>query len=275
MLSTLKLLTATLLLSSTVYASQNSDIEDFIEEKFGNNPNITSLDAKVVDRVPLKDLKGWDGVIVEVSANIKAKPKNREVKQKMIWFTNGKVITKEFNDLETGLSLADEVAPSFDAKYYTDEKLIYGNKNAKHKVVIFSDPLCPFCKRYVPDAIKYMKKYPEKFALYYFHFPLDAIHPASVTLTQAAVVAEQEGVKDVILKLYNVKIGAREKNKQKILDAFNKVMHTDIKLSQLKDAQKVVKEDADIATDLMVQGTPTIFFDGKIDKTKKLYKEAK
>jgi hypothetical protein len=120
-----------------------------------------------------------------------------------------------------------------------------------------------------------MKKYPNKFAIYYFHFPLEALHPASVTLTQAAVIAEREGVKDVVLKLYNVKIGAREKNKEKILQAFNKTLHTHITLDQLQQAKKVLKEDADIANDEMVQGTPTVFFDGKLDKTKKLYKKAK
>jgi protein-disulfide isomerase len=275
MLSTWKLLVTTVLLSSAVYASQNSDIEDFLEEKFSNNPNIVSLEVNVVDRVPIEDMKGWDGVIVDVTAEIKAKPKNRDITQKMIWFTNGKVITKEFNDLETGLSLADLVAPSFLNKYYKSENLIYGNKDAKHKVAIFSDPLCPFCKSYVPKAIKYMKKYPNKFAIYYYHFPLEAIHPASVALTQAAVIAEKKGVKDVVLKLYDVKINAREKDTKKILKAFNKKFHTQITESDLKRAKNALKQDAKIANDVMVQGTPTIFFDGKLDKTKKLYKEAK
>jgi protein-disulfide isomerase len=32
-----------------------------------------------------------------------------------------------------------------DEKYYTDERLIAGSKNAKDKVAVFSDPLCVAC----------------------------------------------------------------------------------------------------------------------------------
>ena len=62
-----------------------------------------------------------------------------------------------------------------------------------------------------------MKKYPEKFAIYYFHRPLEAIHPASLPLVKAAIAAELKGYKDVVLKLYDVKVSSREKNVNKIL----------------------------------------------------------
>jgi protein-disulfide isomerase len=273
----LKLLATALLLSSALSASQNAQIEDFLEEKFSNNPSILSLDVDVVDTIPLKDLKGWDAVVVKVKATIKTKPKNRDITQKMIWFTNGEVITKELNDLDTGLNLADLVSPSLKAQHYKKENLIYGNVDAKHKVAIFSDPLCPFCRKLVPESIEYMKKYPKKFAIYYYHFPLEAIHPASVQLVQAAYAAELKGYKDTVLKLYKVDVKPREKDVKKILKAFNKEFGTDITPADLKskEVQKRVKADAEIASDVMVQGTPTLFFDGKIDKTKKKFREVK
>ena len=278
MLSMLKLLATTLLLSSTLFASSTSDrVEDFLEQTFHNNPNILALKVKVVDEVPIEQLKGWNGVIVSVDALVKTKTKARNIKQKMIWFTNGEVITKDLTDMSTGESFTQLVAPSFKSEYYKDENRIYGNVNAKHKVAIFSDPLCPFCKSFVPSAVEDMKKEPNKFAIYYYNFPLQSLHPASVPLVKAAIAAELQGIKDVTLNLYKIHVNPKEKNINVILNAFNKVMNTDIKPSDLKSPSvlKFYNDGLDLADELMVQGTPTIFFDGKLDRSKKAYKKVK
>ena len=278
MLSMLKLLTTTLLLSSVLFASSpNKKVEDFLEDSFSENPNVVSLKVEILERVAVEKLKGWDALIVTIDATVKAKPKNRKIKQKMIWFTNGRIITKELTDMVSGENLADGVSPKFKSSYYKKENLIYGNVNAKHKVVIFSDPLCPFCRGFVPEAINYMKKEPNKFAIYYYHFPLERIHPAAKELSQAAVAAELKGVKDVVLKLYKVEVNAKERDVKKILAAFNKGLGTSITAADLKSAkvQKHMKSDLHIAEEVMVGGTPTMFFDGKIDKTKRKYMKVK
>lgn len=277
MLLMLKLLATTLLLSSTLFASsQNKSVEKFLEESFKSNPNIISLKVNVVDKVAIEELKGWDAVIVKIDATVKAQPENKVVKQKMIWFTNGTIITKELTDINTGSDLKDLVAPSFKDEYYKKENLIYGNADAKHKVVIFSDPLCPFCRDFVPKAIEEMKKEPSKFAIYYFHFPLVSLHPAALELSLAAIAAELKGNKDVVLNLYKVEIDPKERDINKILAAFNKEMKTDIKESDLKSTAVMNQftHDAEMAEEMMVQGTPTLFFDGKMDKTKKKYQKA-
>ncbi len=278
MLSMLKLLTITLLLNSVLFAgTSNEAVEKYLEKNFKSNPNILALKVKVVDKMSLEKLKGWDALIVSVEATVKAKEENREIKQKMIWFTNGTIITQELTDIQTGDSLKELVSPSFKNEYYKKENLLYGNANAKHKVVIFSDPLCPFCRGYVPKAIQEMKKSPDMFAVYYYHFPLPSLHPASIELAQAAIAAELKGEKDVILKLYTVEVDARERDVSKILAAFNKALNTDIKPADLTSeaVQKYNKGDLSVAEDVMIQGTPTVFFDGKIDKTKRLYEKAK
>ena len=166
----LKLLSTTLLLSSFVYASSVSEkVSDFLEDKFSENPRLKSVDVKVDDIVKLKQLSGWNAYIIDVKAVLKDKPKEL-INQKMIWFSNGQMITKDLTDINTGESLVESVKPKFKIKYYTKANLIYGNKNARHKLVIFSDPLCPFCRGFVPGAIKNMKKQPQKFAVYYYHF---------------------------------------------------------------------------------------------------------
>ena len=122
-----------------------------------------------------------------------------------------------------------------------------------------------------------MKKQPNKFAIYYFHFPLPSLHPAAVELSQAAIAAELQGYKDVILNMYKVKIDPKQRDVKKILKVFNKVMKTNIKPLDLKskDVKAWFNSDLKIADNLLVQGTPTVFFDGKLDRTKKKFQKVK
>ncbi|QOP45458.1 DsbA family protein [Sulfurimonas paralvinellae] len=273
----LKLLSITLLLNSFVYAANISDkVEDFLDDKFMENPRLKSVDVKVSDVVPLSQLKGWNAYIVDVKAYLKSKPK-RLIKQRMIWFSNGRIITKELTDMQDGESLTDLVKPPFKDEYYTKENLIFGNADAKHKVAIFSDPLCPFCKGFVPGALDYMKKQPEKFAVYYYHFPLERLHPASVHLVKAAAAAELQGHKNVVEKLYKVHVNSNERDVKKILGAFNKVEGTNLTPKDLNTPAviKQVNHDYDTANAVMVSGTPTIYLDGKVDNTKQKYLKVK
>ncbi len=272
-----KLLATTLLLSSFLHAQNVSDdVEYFLEDQFSGNAKLKSVDVKVDSVVPVKEVKGWNAYIVDVTATLKKKPKDI-IRQKMIWFSNGDVITKDLITLKTGQNLQEVVKPQFKDEYYRDENLIYGNKDAKHKIVIFSDPLCPFCKGFVPGALQNLKKEPNKFAVYYYHFPLLRLHPASATLVKAAAAAELQGVKDVVLRLYTVKINPREKDVEKILAAFNKVEGTNITVADINSeaVKKQIESDVSVARDLMVAGTPTVYLDGKVDNTKKKYLKVK
>lgn len=276
MLLMLKLLATTLLLSNFIYADTSEKIEDFLSSKFSKNPQLKSIDIDIDSIIPLKELKGWSTYIVNVKAVLKAKPKE-EIVQKMIWFSNGDVITKELTDMHSGSSFTDMAKPDLKSKYYTKENLIYGNEKADHKIAIFSDPLCPFCKSFVPSALKEMKKEPNKYAVYYYHLPLERIHPASVALVRIVQAAQFKGVKDVILKMYSIKLNPSEKNIDKILTAFNKAVGANIKLSDVK-TKKVEEQilfDRKVANDTMVAGTPTIYLDGKIDRTTNKYKKVK
>jgi len=274
----LKLLAITLLLSSVSVAGNiDEKVEKFLSKALSGNKSLSNLKVKVIDRFDVKNLEDWDAMVVQVEATLKEKSKSRQVRQKMIWFTDGNVITKELVDMNTGKDLRDMINPSFKPEYYKKHNLIYGNENAKHKVAIFSDPLCPFCRKFVPASIEYMKKRPKDFAIYYYHFPLENIHPAALVLVKATIAAELKGKKNLTLKLYKVKVASREKDIKKILKLFNKAMKTDITEKDLKskDVLKQLEYDMFVANELMVGGTPTMFFDGKIDKSKQKFKQVK
>jgi protein-disulfide isomerase len=191
------------------------------------------------------------------------------------------------NNLQTGESLKAKVKPKFQQKYYTKQNLLLGMPNAAHKIAVFSDPLCPFCRQLVPSIIKDVQKDPKKFALYYYHLPLPAIHPASVVLVKALVAAELKGEHVDLMKLYTTiqpdspkkphYVAYRERNVKKILQVFNEVMHTNIMPQDLQSPEVIarMKNDEQIAEDLMVRGTPTVYLDGKYDRTKRKYKAVK
>ncbi len=276
MSSMLKLLAITLALSSFLRAdASNAQVEDFLKKSFSNNQNIKSINIKVANKIEVKEHEGWSAYIVELDAILKKE--NRQITQKMVWFSNGQVVTKELFDLKSSKDMNEFISIPFKDEYYNKSNLIYGNENAKHKVVIFSDPLCPFCRQFVPEAVEYMKKDPNKFAIYYYHFPLESLHPAAVELTKAAVALELKGAKDVVLNLYKVEVDPKERKNEVILGEFNRVMNSKITMVDLMSSEvlKHFQNDLKVADSLMVNGTPTIFLDGVLDKTKMKYKEVK
>ena len=67
-----------------------------------------------------------------------------------------------------------------------------------------------------------------------------------------------------------------KKNLRKILEVFNRKMGTDIKAADLssKEVLQHYQNDLRIAEEVMVSGTPTMFFNDKLDRTKRLYQKA-
>jgi len=273
-------------LATTLFADKTSNlIKDYIKEQLDSNRAIKETKVTVNEVKKLEKIPNWKAYIVNLEVTLKKG--NKHISQKNIFFSNGEFITNDFRDLITGDSIKDSVKFKIEEKYYKDYNLLSGSKNSKHRVAVFSDPLCPFCRRYVPTLIKDLKKNPNKFALYYFHLPLERLHPAALILVKAFIAAELKGYKLDILKLYTDiqpdsprkphYVAYGETDVKKILKVFNEVMHTNLKPSDLK-APKVesrLKEEIKTATDLMVAGTPTVYFDDVYDKTRKKYKEVK
>lgn len=270
-------LSTILLLSASLFGATDAEVVSFLKKGIGGNPNISNLQIDVNDKKNLTSLNGWQAYFVTIEADVKQGNETRHINQNSTYFVNGNVIAPELVNLKTGERYNDIVAPDFSNSFYTAANRISGEANATHKVAIFSDPLCPFCRRYVPEALSYMEKYPKTFAVYYYHLPLAGLHPAAVTLTKAAIAAEQNGTKDAVLKLYKVDINANEKDEKKILSAFNKTFGTKIDLDDIRRPSVVKQFDFDqkVAQSMMVAGTPTVFFNGQKDSSKNKYKDVK
>ncbi|MGA1932865.1 DsbA family protein [Arcobacter sp. YIC-464] len=270
----LKALSFVSLSTTLLFANINDEkIIEFENNRISQNPNVEVLnvDISFKKQMPLKD---WYGYILNVQAEVQAsKDSTKVVNVKDILFTNGEYVSLDLIDLKTGKSLKSEVSPKLTSNYYNKEKLIAGNHNAKDKIVIFSDPLCPFCMDYVPDVIEYVNKNSKNISLYYYHFPLLRIHPAAGPLSKIMEIAKHKNIKDLELKVYSIDwdkyFNSKSIDEKKILESFNKEFKTNITLEELKKVD--IQSDIKMGDDVMVQGTPTIFINGQKDNTKLKY----
>ena len=267
-----KLLSTTLLLSVSLYANNDNSVIEFEKKRVSQNPNLTIKEVSINTKKEIP-LAGWNGYILDVKVNVQGK----DVNAKDILFSDGKYISLDLIDSTTGKSLKDLVTPNLTSNYHDKAKLIAGNHEAKDKIVIFSDPLCPYCIDYVPEVIKYVQKNSDSIALYYYHFPLLSIHPAAGTLVKLIDIAKHKGIKDAELKTYQIDwekyFDVKSTDAKVILEAFNKEFKTDIKLDELSKAEitKTIDSDIAMAEEVMVQGTPTIFVNGVKDSTRLKY----
>ncbi|MCT7588432.1 DsbA family protein [Aliarcobacter butzleri] len=267
-----KILSLSVILSASLFAN-DSTVVDFEKKRVAQNPNVKVKDVKVNTKKDLP-LAGWNGYILDVEAIVQEK----SLKVKDILFSNGDYIALDLIDAKTGKSLKDLVTPNLTSNYYDKTKLIAGNHNAKDKIVVFSDPLCPFCMEYIPEVINYVNKNSDSIALYYYAFPLVQIHPASEALSKIIEVAKNKGIKNIELKAYETDwetyFSPKENDEKKILEAFNKELKTNIKLEEIasKDINEKLSKDMSMGEEVMVTGTPTIFVNGIKDTTRELYK---
>ncbi len=256
------------LLATSLFANDNLVIE-YEKKRVSQNPNIKIKDIKINTKKELS-IAGWTGYILDINASVQGK----DIQAKDFLFTNGTHIAPELIDIKTMQSMKDVIVPNLTDKYYKKDNLIAGNEKAKNKVVLFSDPLCPFCMDYIPTVIAEVNKNKENIALYYYAFPLTQIHPASLPLSKLIDIAHSKGVVDVITKSYTIDwskhFDEKSTDEAKILEAFNKELGTDIKIEELnkKELNAKIEKDIAMADDVLVSGTPTIYVNGTKESPK-------
>ena len=274
----LKLLTTIIALSSfslfaaDVNAELDQKVTTFLQKAIAPNESYTFDKVVILKKEEMKDLAGWMVYFVRIDLML-TKQEGKKLSVNDIVFTNGKILSKDFADINSGRSLKGRYSLDMDVRAYNKEHLLAGNFNAPHKIVVFSDPLCPFCMDFIPEVIADVQKNPETFALFYYHFPLN-IHPAAPTLVKAMILAEEKGDKKIVAKVYKEFFDIKESDEKVVLDIFNKALNKNFTVEQINQAHilKQLNDDQDLATNLMVNGTPTIYFDGKKDDSKRSYR---
>lgn len=113
-----------------------------------------------------------------------------------------------------------------------DDALILGSKEAKHKIIVFDDPDCPFCAKLHQEMKKVIEERKD-IAFYIKMYPLK-IHPKAYEKAKAIVC---------------------EKSLALLEDSFAKK-----DIPKPKCETKVVDENIKLAEKLGISGTPTIIF---------------
>lgn len=249
-------------------------ILEYVKRAISVNRDYALKGIRIRQVKDVKDLPGWKVYFLDIDLKIK-KQQGKEITVHDKIFSNGKYIVRDFINIVNRSSLKDKLVPDMDKSYYRKDHLVYGRESAPNKIVVFSDPICPFCQGYLPGLLKAAKENPDKIALYYYHFPLIMLHKEAPTIIKAAMVAEKRGMKDVMEKVYAQKFNLDTADEKKILEAFNKAMGTQITSKDIhaKDIEARYAFDKEMADKMMISGTPTVYVNGKKDFSRRKYQE--
>ncbi|MFA7243673.1 MAG: thioredoxin domain-containing protein [Patescibacteria group bacterium] len=165
-----------------------------------------------------------------------------------------------------GPESTDESPQSSDIK--NDESLIYrddaahiGSVDAKVKIVVFSDYLCPYCKSLHETLKSIVAAHPNDVVMYHRTF---IIHQQAVIMAKAAEAANKQDkfdqADDAIFESYQT-------GDQTTMDAMAKSIGLDITKfdSDLNssEVQNIIDKDNSDAQALNLGGTPSVFLNGQ------------
>lgn len=269
-----------LIVAASLWGASDQQIVEFVTANLKSNPSVKIDEVKVMGRAPISTLKGWDSVKIFMDLSVTRNGKTSDMKATDMLFTSGNYIALDMVDATTKTSLKQTLAPKPSGADYDAAHLAAGSSKAPNKILVFSDPQCPFCKDFMTDALEAAAKNPTKLAVYYYHFPL-TIHPSSPLIIRAALAAEAAGVKDVPLKVYRANFESKSENPDEVLAEFNKLLGTNVKKGDLFNKAIDERLNGDIAKahNLLVKGTPAVYINGEPDPKRehfeKILKEIK
>ena len=164
------------------------------------NPGIKVKSIEVTDSQPISQGSQWRAYTLSMELVYRG----RDLSLNDFVFSDGNLVSADFFDLDTINSIKSRFTPKIVDKYYDDDHFVVGNPKANHKIAVFSDPLCPYCQRTIPELIEFTLDNKERVALYYFHFPLISIHPTAGYISKILFVAQERGMdrEEIYKKLY-------------------------------------------------------------------------
>ena len=141
---------------------------------------------------------------------------------------------------------------------------VKGPVNAKITLVEFSDFQCPYCSKAVTEIDATLKLFPKDVKLVYKQFPLSDIHNRAMLASQAAIAAANQGkFWQMHDKMFADNHNLTRENMQKWAQDIGldlKRFSADIDSA---DTKKQIARDLADGEQAGVEGTPTIFVNGK------------
>lgn len=140
---------------------------------------------------------------------------------------------------------------------------VKGRQDAKVYLVEFSDFQCPACKAYQPIVDSILKKYGDRIAFGYRHFPL----PQHQFAKLAAQAAEAAGEQDKFWEMHDYLFANQERLSDELIKEGGRAIGLDEQkfgaaLNSSKYNDKISKDLA-LGQRLGVDSTPTFFLNGR------------
>ncbi len=141
---------------------------------------------------------------------------------------------------------------------------VKGGKNASVAIVEFSDFQCTYCSKLQPTLKEVLKAYPMDVKLVFKDFPLP-FHQQAQNAAKAAHAAGEQGkyweMHDIIFENYNAL--SEEKFREFALKIGLDMKKFAADYSSNK-YDRQIQEDRQLAANIGVRGTPTLFINGKM-----------
>lgn len=140
---------------------------------------------------------------------------------------------------------------------------VIGPENAKITLVEFSDFQCPYCRVAAPQLHEVLKAFPAQVKLVFKQFPLD-IHSQAALAAAAAVAAQKQGK---FWEMHDALFADRASITRASVVTMARNFSLDVKrftadLDSKETNAKVVQDITD-GNKVGVEGTPTLFIDGR------------
>ncbi len=268
-----------LLITSFIHlnAMSDSSIKGYMKRYVEKKMNAEVKHVDIISSYPIDDAKGWSVYFLSMRVKVKLGETTQEAIVPQTVFVKDDRITLKLMKKDNGkvINYAKILKPKVPQSAYDDKHFLLGSKDAPHKIIFFSDPFCPFCKKKVIDIVNIVEKNPKIYGLYYYHLPLTNVHPGAEIVSRAMLIFQQKGDINNMLKLYRLFVEPTETDVNKIFHAIKLKTGVQLTKAQIEapEITEALRFDMAMRRRLQVTGTPTIFIDGKWDRTRKEFEK--
>ncbi len=229
----------------------------------------------------------WKRYIFEI--NLKSKKIGGVKKIYKIVFAdeNSGLIASKMNNFKTKTNYSkltkeemQKINTNKEDTIYDEKHLVAGSKTAKHKIAVFSNPMCGHCVDFTPKLIEDARKHPDKLAVYHYSMRFGGVVP-SETLTRLDIVDMLSGYKydivDVIYKIEGNQTLIGKNNSEDIIKEVERLSEKDLNITQKnlysESVEKELENTLNKAIKYNLQSTPSIIIDGEFVPNRDKYRE--
>jgi protein-disulfide isomerase len=268
-----KAITALILGAFTLSSAEcGKTTEDPTKEKPGPDAPVVQLEGVDTAALTAREKKEWSGYVSELISPCKNAPVPvaqcvKEKRDCAACLPAAKYVMKSVKD---GMS-AEQVKKGYENRFDPakiknvpiDDSPSMGNPNAPVTIVEFADFQCPHCGEQAPHLDKFVTSRSQD-VRFVFKFYVLGKFPNSENAARAAIAAGKQGK---FWEMHHKIFSNQSKLDQQGLDAFAKELGLDVSRlhadMQLPETQEKIKADHKLGEDLKIEGTPSIWINGR------------